>query len=40
MANGGMNFFIVIHRFSLVKAVMNAQRAKPVLPALTRAQWC
>ncbi len=26
MANGGINFFIVIYRFSLVKVAMNAPR--------------
>jgi hypothetical protein len=26
MANGRINFFIVIHRFSLVRAAMNAPR--------------
>ncbi len=26
MATGGINFFIVIYRFSLVKAAMNAPR--------------
>jgi hypothetical protein len=26
MANGGINFSIVIHRFSLVEAMMNALR--------------
>jgi hypothetical protein len=39
-------FFIVIHRFSLVKVAMNAPRvctensAKTVLTALTSAYWC
>jgi hypothetical protein len=45
MANGGINIFlIVIHRFSLVKAALNALRVcklrKNCLPALTSVQWC
>jgi hypothetical protein len=43
IANGGINFFIVIYRFSRLKAAMNALRVcklrKTVLPELTSAKW-